>query len=506
MITRELITKLGFSIDQRKLDAYDKSVKDAKKNTEGLVSATKAFTVAVGALAVKSGFFIRTAGEFEQNRIAFEVMTGSVELAQQTLSDLYQFARKTPFTISGVIENAKLLQAYGIESENLIDTLGMLGDVSGILGRDKLPRIALALGQIKAATKLRGQEVRQLSEAGIGIVSELAKGLGLQESVIQSMISKGQISYEMVIQAFKDMTSEGGKFFQGMTKQSQTLFGIMSNVKDFLTILSMEIGNQLLPDAKKFFNEFLTSLEENKTEIINFGVAISKMVGQVLKDLLIVIKFLASGFQTFATALGGAENAVRLLRAALYLLIGANILNGVSTLIGLFKKLSMAAILAKISILGIPLAVTAGISALFLIVEDILSFFQGKDSVFSKFLNFIENWAFKLVEFIDNIIAKIVNFAKLIPNFLIKMGGSISPSGLIQAVQTEQAIQAAPVIPNTTNRNQNNNISVKIESPITVEGSGDPQATSEAIVNVLNNQFQTQLYNAYRQSNFAMEH
>ncbi len=503
MITRELITKLGFSIDQRKLDAYDKSVKDAKKNTQGLVAATKAMSVAVGALAIKSGFFIRTAGQFEQNRIAFETMTGSAELGQKTLNELYEFARKTPFTLTGVIENAKLLKAYGVETESLIDTLGMLGDVTSLLGADKLPRIALALGQIKTATKLRGTEVRQLTEAGIGIVNELAKSMDLQANQIESMISKGQISYEMVIQSFKNMTSEGGQFFQGMIKQSQTLFGVMSNVKDFLTILSMQIGNQLLPDAKKFFNEFLTSLEKNKTEIINFGVAISKMVGQVLKDLLIVIKFLASGFQTFATALGGTENAVNTLRFALYSLIGANILTGVATLIGLFKKLSISAFLAKISILGIPLAVTAGISALFVIVEDILSFFQGKNSITGRIIGDIKGPIMELYQAFGNFFRWLID---KIPNFLVKMGGSISPSGLIQAVQTEQAMPGMPIIPNTTNRNQNNNISVKIESPITVEGSGDPQATSEAIVNVLNNQFQTQLYNAYRQSNFAMEH
>lgn len=504
MITRELITKLGFSIDQRKLDAYDKSVKDAKKNTQGLVAATKAMSVAVGALAIKSGFFIRTAGQFEQNRIAFETMTGSAELGQKTLNELYEFARKTPFTLTGVIENAKLLKAYGVETEKLIDTLGMLGDVTSLLGADKLPRIALALGQIKTATKLRGTEVRQLTEAGIGIVNELAKSMDLQASQIESMISKGQISYEMVIQSFKNMTSEGGQFFQGMIKQSQTLFGVISNVKDFLTILSMQIGNQLLPDAKKFFNEFLTSLEKNKTEIINFGVAVSKMVGQVLKDLLIVIKFLASGFQTFATALGGTENAVNTLRFALYALIGANILTGVATLIGLFKAFSISALAAQASALAIPLAIGAGIAALALAIEDIISFFQGKDSVTEIIVNKFKEAFDKVGNLAKNLFNKSI-FGK-ITNFLIKMGGNISPSGLIEAVQAGQAMPGMPIIPNTTNRNQNNNISVKIESPITVDGSGDPQATSEAIVNVLNNQFQTQLYNAYRQSNFAMEH
>jgi tape measure domain-containing protein len=687
MITRELITKLGFSIDQRKLDAYDKSVKDAKKNTQGLVAATKAMSVAVGALAIKSGFFIRTAGQFEQNRIAFETMTGSAELGQKTLNELYEFARKTPFTLTGVIENAKLLKAYGVETENLIDTLGMLGDVTSLLGADKLPRIALALGQIKTATKLRGTEVRQLTEAGIGIVNELAKSMDLQASQIESMISKGQISYEMVIQSFKNMTSEGGQFFQGMIKQSQTLFGVMSNVKDFLTIISMQIGNQLLPDAKKFFNEFLTLLEKNKTEIINFGVAISKMVGQVLKDLLIVIKFLASGFQTFANALGGTENAVNTLRFALYALIGANILTGVSTLIELFKKLSISALAAKASALLIPLKVAAGISALFLIFEDIVSFFQGKDSVteliikslkqpFEEFLNYIQDWGTKLNGFIDNTVLKIVNTIKTIPKLLGnfaklivgKTGGILDPITINQSIQKDKLTDTVETekntiinkvlgldtsnlpsklgldttslpskldldtsnlpsklgldtksmskkitydtsnipkklgldtsnlpkklgldtsnlpkklgldisnipkkigldnrkvehlssidvsnIPNklnidtsnipkklglditnlsklpnkiemqnvidknnnmkvmqkeliTNNKSQNNNISVNIESPITIEGSGDPKATGEAIAEKIGDLFQTQLFKASRQSNFAMEY
>jgi hypothetical protein len=198
-------------------------------------------------------------------------------------------------------------------------------------------------------------------------------------------------------------------------------------------------------------------------------------------------------------AFGGLLLTFGLLSGAFITATGA-----IGKLVLVLKSFSISALAAQASALAIPLAIAAGVAALALAIQDIISFFQGKDSVTEIIVNKFKEAFDKVGNLAKNLFNKSI-FGK-ITNFLVKIGGSISPSGLITAVQTEQAMQAAPIIPNTTNRNQNNNISVKIESPITVDGSGDPQATGEAIVNALNDQFKTQLFNANRQSNFAMEY
>lgn len=65
-------------------------------------------------------------GDLEQAKIAFSTMLGSEEKAMTLLQDLSDFAKTTPFTITGVRESAKQLLAMGVVNENLIPTMKAL--------------------------------------------------------------------------------------------------------------------------------------------------------------------------------------------------------------------------------------------------------------------------------------------------------------------------------------------------------------------------------------------
>ncbi|MFA9228761.1 MAG: tape measure protein [Agathobacter rectalis] len=132
--------------------------------------AATAFITTVGLLG---NSMINVAADFEQNRIAFETLTGSAETGRKVLADLSDFAVKTPFELPGLQQNAKQLLAYGVEAKNLIPTLEMLGNMAAGVGMDKMPQLILAFGQVKAATKLTGMELRQFSEAGVPLLQAL---------------------------------------------------------------------------------------------------------------------------------------------------------------------------------------------------------------------------------------------------------------------------------------------------------------------------------------------
>lgn len=204
---------------------------------------------AVGVVGVGLiGGLVKIAGEFEQTNIAFTTMLGSAEKAEVLLKELADFAARTPFTITGVEQNAKQLLAMGISTEKLLPTLKSLGDVSAGLNVP-LERIALNFGQVAVQGKLTGRELRDFSVAGIPLIAELSKNLGVTEAVIKEMVSAGDIGFSDVENAFTTMTSSGGKFFDLMDAQSKTFLGQVSNIQDSFIKLARVMGEVFLPIA-----------------------------------------------------------------------------------------------------------------------------------------------------------------------------------------------------------------------------------------------------------------
>lgn len=159
------------------------------------------------------------ADNYEKAKNSFTTMLGSENEAQRMLSQLSDFAKKTPFELTDVRENAKQLLAMGISADKIIPTMKALGDVSAGLGVP-MQRLALNFGQVMTKGKLAGQELKDFTTAGVPLLEELSKNLGKSKTEIQDMVSKGQISAEMVAQAFETMTSEGGRFADLMATQS----------------------------------------------------------------------------------------------------------------------------------------------------------------------------------------------------------------------------------------------------------------------------------------------
>jgi len=150
-----------------------------------------------------------------------------------------------------------MLNSYRLSlspTNEIFDTMKRLADVSAGLGVD-MNRIILAYGQVRSASVLRGQELRQFTEAGIPLVDELAKKFSELEGKVddsgKSLISAGdvfdkisnrQVPFEMIKDIFTDLTSEGGKFYQMQEVQSATLAGKISNLRDNYDMMLDSIG------------------------------------------------------------------------------------------------------------------------------------------------------------------------------------------------------------------------------------------------------------------------
>ena len=184
---------------------------------------------------------IRVRGEFQQLGIAFETMLGNKDKADKLMQDAVQFAAKTPFTLTDVAQNIKLLMAMGIETDNVMSTMKALGDVAAGVSQP-IGRIAMNYGQVATMGKLQGRELRDFAMAGIPLVDELAKNLHKEKQEIEGMVSAGKIGFPLVAQAFQTMSGEGGKFFNLMEKQSMSVTGQLSNLQDKWDVMLNAIG------------------------------------------------------------------------------------------------------------------------------------------------------------------------------------------------------------------------------------------------------------------------
>lgn len=192
---------------------------------------------------------VRVTGEFELQKTTLSAMLGDLSQAQAIMSDIKGLAVQSPFQFKELATYAKQLTAFAVPAEQLFETTKMLADVSAGLGVG-MDRIVLAYGQVRSAAFLRGQEVRQFTEAGIPILNMLAKqfeqleGDAVSVGEVFDRISSRMVSFEMVNQVFKDLTSEGGKFYKMQETQAETLRGKISNLTDAYEVMLNEMGSK----------------------------------------------------------------------------------------------------------------------------------------------------------------------------------------------------------------------------------------------------------------------
>lgn len=191
----------------------------------------------------------RVSAEFEMQRVTLGAILNDTQAAGKLFGQLKELAVRSPFQFKDLATYAKQLSAYSIPVNELYETTKMLADVSAGLGVG-MDRLVLAYGQIRSASFLRGQEVRQLTEAGIPILVELRKQFvelgeeGITVADVFDKISKRMVPFEMVEKVFKNMTEEGGKFFEMQEVQAETLKGKISNLTDAYQIMFSEIGDK----------------------------------------------------------------------------------------------------------------------------------------------------------------------------------------------------------------------------------------------------------------------
>lgn len=250
-----------------------KRIKKSKRNlmdTVGQLQRSLALLFSVSQLVGYFKKMVDIRKEMELQQKSMQILLQNKDEADKLWNQVIDLAVKSPFRVKELVTYTKQLAAYRIESDQLFDTTKRLSDVSAGLGVD-MQRLILAYGQIRAAGFLRGTELRQLTEAGIPMLDELAKylseveGRAISTGDVFEMISKRMISFEEVAEVFKRMTNEGGVFFNMQEEQSKTLAGQISNLHDSIDLMLNDMGRYYDSELKggvQTLREFVANWQE----------------------------------------------------------------------------------------------------------------------------------------------------------------------------------------------------------------------------------------------------
>ena len=219
---------------------------------------------------------IEKGGKLEQQRLSIGAILGDTSHATDLFSKVKNLAVKSPFGVTELDQMTKQLSAFGFEYNELYDMTKRLADISAATGTD-VSRLALALGHVRSETALTGYTLRQFSMANVPLLQKLADKMGVTTSQIRKMVSRKEIGYDDVLNVLKDLTNQGGPFYEAQETMSQALNAKFKNLRDSYEIMFNEIAESGVGGGLKDLAGILTTVSRHWKElftVVGTGAAV----------------------------------------------------------------------------------------------------------------------------------------------------------------------------------------------------------------------------------------
>ncbi|MBE7174589.1 MAG: tape measure protein, partial [Williamsia sp.] len=199
-------------------------------------------------------------------------MLGSKREMNELYADIVKLANETPFEIESLMDTVFNLKGMGVASKELIPTLEALGNMSAVAGQEKLPLIAKAFTDVMNKGKLMKQEINQFAENGIPLYDLLATSMQKPREAIIKLAEDHEISFAQVKKAIMDATSVGGRYYNMMALQAETLGGQISNLNDRWYIAKGIIGDYY----EKGLQKVITGTKDMITTLVGSESALKR--------------------------------------------------------------------------------------------------------------------------------------------------------------------------------------------------------------------------------------
>lgn len=211
----------------------------AAASAKATVLANMLTSLGTKAVGLAKGFVemgISYNAQIEKYTTGFTNMLGSAQAAQEAMQAIQEDAARTPFDVASLTQANQLLISAGENAEYSRKVINALGDAVSATGggNAELSRMAANLQQIANVGKAAAIDIKQFAYAGINIYQILADYTGKSVQEVQSMT----ISYNLLSQALIAASEEGGRYYNAMDTQSQTMNGRISTLKDNVSQLA----------------------------------------------------------------------------------------------------------------------------------------------------------------------------------------------------------------------------------------------------------------------------
>ena len=329
-----LSDKLGKELDTsgQKLSLFASL---GKRASDGLTVAFGNFETKIAQAAVQAVQQVVDTGlefnrQMENYQLAFENLLGSAEAANAALDAIKADAASTPFDVAGLVSANRLLISTGQSAEEAREVINALGNAVSASGggNDELQRMAANLQQIANVGEAAAIDVKQFAYAGIDIYGLLADYTGKTREEVQGLT----ISYDLLAEALKAASAEGGRYAGAMEAYSQTLQGQMDTLADNATqalgLVTEGVHNALIPivgDLAATLDEFTSSVDwdawslEVQQAVTGAYSVIKTLIDFLLqngKEVISLITGVASAFATWKI-ISSVTAAVSTLTAAI---------------------------------------------------------------------------------------------------------------------------------------------------------------------------------------------
>lgn len=200
----------------------------------GVISKVSSMALSAAKDFIQTG--IQYNAQLESYTTGFTNMLGSAEAAKAAMDAIQEDAARTPFDMASLTQANQLLISAGKNAGYSRKVIMALGDAVSATGggNAELSRMSANLQQIANVGKASAIDIKQFAYAGINIYQVLADYTGKSVQEVQKMT----ISYDLLSQALIAASEEGGRYYNAMDTQSQTMNGRVSTLKDNVSQLA----------------------------------------------------------------------------------------------------------------------------------------------------------------------------------------------------------------------------------------------------------------------------
>ena len=240
----------------------ENALANIKSVAQGIIIA-QTFYNAVNAVQGVANSMWEMHKSVETNTMAFEQLTGSIEMSTEMIEYLQQYAAKSTFTFEQVSQSAKTLLGYGFDLKNLSYVMQTIGDATSAMGKpENFDRIALGLGQMLTKGTAKSEEMLQLMEANIPVVEILSEKLGMTAQEVANIGDHSVSSVKVVNALLEGLNERYGGMSENM---ATTTTGLINNIKESVAY----VGSQLFKPLYDSFSGMLKPISDKLSELSN---------------------------------------------------------------------------------------------------------------------------------------------------------------------------------------------------------------------------------------------